>query len=169
MRRVIQLAVAIGLSASVANAQPLREGVGQQAQGRAQGRGQAPVPPARRAVMDSIRRQLFRVVQNQLALNPVQMNRLRGIDTRFENQRRMLMRDEADARQTLRRLMTDSGNIDQARVAAQLDTVLLLKKRRLELTEAEQKELATFLSPIQRAKYFAIQERLQREIAGVRN
>jgi hypothetical protein len=37
-----------------------------------------------------------------------------------------------------------------------------LERRKLDLLEAEQRDLAKFLSPIQRARYFGLQDELRR-------
>jgi hypothetical protein len=42
-----------------------------------------------------------------------------------------------------------------------MDKLLELERRRIDLLEAEQKDLATFLTPLQRAKYQALQENVR--------
>jgi hypothetical protein len=49
-----------------------------------------------------------------------------------------------------------------------LDQALKIQRDRLDLTEREQRELSTFLNPIQRAKYFAIQDELRRRMEELR-
>jgi hypothetical protein len=43
-----------------------------------------------------------------------------------------------------------------------LDEMPRLERRRVELMEREQRELAKFLSPVQRARYFGLQDELRR-------
>jgi hypothetical protein len=42
------------------------------------------------------------------------------------------------------------------------------QRKRADLLEAEQKELAGFLNPVQRAKYLALREQLQKRVAQLR-
>ena len=58
--------------------------------------------------------------------------------------------------------VADSAN--QERVATLLDQMLRIQRDRLALVEDEQRELATFLSPVQRARYLGIQEQLRRRM-----
>jgi hypothetical protein len=46
---------------------------------------------------------------------------------------------------------------NQSRVSGLLDTALSLQKQRISLIEAEQRELSAFLTPVQRARYIALQ------------
>jgi uncharacterized protein YlxW (UPF0749 family) len=63
--------------------------------------------------------------------------------------------------------MADSAP-PQPLIAQQLDTLLQLERQRIDLLESEQKELATFLTPLQRAKYQALQEQLRRRLEALR-
>jgi hypothetical protein len=47
-------------------------------------------------------------------------------------------------------------------VRAALDDLLALQRQRLELVGAEQQELSRFLTPVQRARFLALQERALR-------
>ncbi|HET9683588.1 MAG TPA: hypothetical protein VFP15_05755, partial [Gemmatimonadaceae bacterium] len=57
---------------------------------------------------------------------------------------------------------------DQNRVAAALDQLLKLQRQRLDTQAEEQEELATFMSPLQRAKYAALQEQVRRRVEALR-
>jgi Spy/CpxP family protein refolding chaperone len=58
---------------------------------------------------------------------------------------------------------------DQNRVSQLLDQTLQLERQRLDLVQSEQRELAKFLTPVQRAKLFAIQTELRRRTQEIRN
>jgi hypothetical protein len=47
-------------------------------------------------------------------------------------------------------------------VSALLDNALRLQKQRIALVEAEQRDLARFLTPVQRAGYLALQAQVRR-------
>jgi hypothetical protein len=60
-----------------------------------------------------------------------------------------------------------SGHPDEDKIAESLDQLVRGQRRRAELLEAEQKELSTFLSPLQRAQYFSLKERLTKKLLEV--
>ena len=96
------------------------------------------------------------------------MQQLGRINDRFERDRVQLLREERRARQALRAEVLAGDSADQKKVAGLLDQVLALQRRRLDLTENEQRELAAFMTPTQRAKYFAIQDQLRQRLENLR-
>lgn len=129
--------------------------------------GGAPAPE-RAQLEQRLRERLARVVQQRLALDQAQMRRLQATSQRFEKQRLDLVRQERDARMQLREELVDSSSADQAKVSGLIDRLLGLQRQRLDVLAAEQKELATFLTPIQRAKYLALQDQLRRRVEQMR-
>jgi hypothetical protein len=111
-----------------------------------------------------VKQTLARRVAQELGLNAEQMASLSRVDAKYNEQRRLLNRDDADVRRLLRSAMLDSANVDQTKVAQHIDRMLQLQRRRVDILEAEQKELGTFLTPMQRAQYMALQERVRRAI-----
>jgi len=96
------------------------------------------------------------------------MRQLGQVNERFERERMLLLRDDRQVRQSLRAevLLGDSAN--QGRVATLLDQALEIQRRRLDLTAREQHDLAAFMTPVQRAKYFGIQDELRRRMEDIR-
>ena len=121
--------------------------------------------PNRRQLEDRARLALGVAVRRQLNLDDQKMRKLQETDAKFEPERRNLTRDEREARQALKSAMEDSASGDQSKIDASMKRVLAIQHRRVELLEAEQKDLATFLTPKQRAQYFAIRERVMRRMA----
>jgi hypothetical protein len=74
------------------------------------------------------------------------------------------LRDERQARLGLKGAMDDSTKIDQTKVDGYLSQLVKAQRTRADLLESEQKELTGFLTPLQRAKYFAMKERLNRRM-----
>ncbi|MBL0939649.1 MAG: hypothetical protein IBJ03_12185 [Gemmatimonadaceae bacterium] len=107
------------------------------------------------------RERLDSTVKHRLALTEEQHGRLREVASRTEQERRILRRDEMRIRTELRRELTAGDKVNEARVGELLDQVPVLERRRLEVSEQELRELAKFLSPVQRARYFALQEELR--------
>jgi hypothetical protein len=65
--------------------------------------------------------------------------------------------------------MTSGAQPNQQHVSELLDASLRLQKQRIAIVEAEQKELARFMTPVQRARYIALQQQFRRraqELSG---
>ena len=74
----------------------------------------------------------------------------------------MLRREESLLRTALRNEMTAGEKANEAKVGELLDQMPGLERRKLELMETEQRELAKFLTATQRARYFGLQDELRR-------
>ena len=114
------------------------------------------------------RERLAEVVKRRLNLNESQMQQLGQVNDRFERERMRLLRDERVARQALRVEVLAGDSADQPKVAKLLDQLLVIQRQRLDLTEREQRELAGFMTPTQRAMYFGIQDQLRRRLEELR-
>jgi periplasmic protein CpxP/Spy len=114
--------------------------------------------------MAAARQAIEKVIRNQLQPTEEQMTRLRQVDQQFMPRRMELDRDEQQTRRQLRQAMLDTTNVNEARIGQLLDRMITFPGRRAALMEEEQKSLAQFLSPLQRAKFNAIQEQLRRRI-----
>jgi len=114
--------------------------------------------------MAAARQAIEKLIRAQVQPTDDQMAKLRQIDQRFTPRRVQMDREEMQVRRDLRQALIDSTNLDQARVGQLLDRMIAFPGRRAALMEEEQKSLAEVLSPVQRAKYHAIQEQLRRRI-----
>lgn len=128
--------------------------------------GAQQVTPPRRdraALEQRFRERLEQVLKERLALTDAQLSHLIEVNRRLDGQRRALFREEREVRREMRDAL--KGGDDQAsqeRVGALMDRALRVQRQRLELVETEQRELATMLTPVQRAKYLGMQEQLRR-------
>jgi Spy/CpxP family protein refolding chaperone len=131
--------------------------------------GQAPaaVQSDRAAAQDLIRERVVRLLRERVGLTDEQMRRLAPVSRSFEARRQTIFREERATRQALRRELTVES-ADQARVAAHIDQLFALQRRRLDLAAEEQRELAAFMTPVQRARYLALQEHLRRRADEMR-
>jgi periplasmic protein CpxP/Spy len=122
--------------------------------------------PAQRAALEQrFRERVGQLVQQRLQLTNDQATKLRATNQRFEARRLELLREERATRQALRRQLAGGGaSADQREVGRLLDAMLAIHRRRLEIAEAEQRELAGYLTPVQRAKYFALQDEVRRRM-----
>jgi Spy/CpxP family protein refolding chaperone len=124
-------------------------------------------PAARRQALEGrVRQALAGVVRKQLGLNDEQMLKLQRVDQKYDQQRRAMLRSERQTRQALRIAMQDSTP-DQEKIARYMDDLVAAQHRRADILGDEQKELSGFLTPLQRAKYQALRERLTRTLQNV--
>ena len=107
------------------------------------------------------------LLRERVGLSDDQLRRLAPVARSFTERRQALFRQERATRQALRQELSGAPT-DQARVAAQIDTLLALQRRRLDLAAEEQRELAAFMTPAQRARYLALQEHLRRRAEELR-
>jgi hypothetical protein len=158
-RSAIVLTFAVALLTSEASAQGgrLREGprVGQNA-------------PRRQQLEARLRQGLWRITKNRVGLTDEQMTKLEQTARPFDVQRRQLAADERQARVALRREILAGPSGDQERIATSLDRVLDIQRRRAQLQIDEQRAIGAFMTPLQRAKYAALQEQLRRRAENLR-
>jgi hypothetical protein len=111
---------------------------------------------------------LAEVVRRRLNLNDAQMQQLGQVNGKYERQRMQLLRRERQARQEMRRQMAFPDSADQRRVSDLINETLRIQRERLDLTEREQQELSQFMTPMQRAMYFGIQDEVRRRMEEMR-
>ena len=122
----------------------------------AQGAAGGGKPADRVQLEQRFREQAAKLIQQRLALTDQQMTRLQQTNQKFAPQLTQLMTQERETRRQLRGEL-QSASPNQTNVSNLLDTSLRLQRQRLSIIEAEQKDLATFLTPVQRARYLALQ------------
>ena len=147
----------------VALSLPLAAGVVQGQQGG------AGAPPMSRPQMEQrLRAGLWRIAKQRLGFNDEQMNRLTATNQKFDARRRDINQRERTERQALRREVLAGDSANQNRIAAAMDQLLQLQRQRLDVIAEEQKELSGFMTPLQRAKYAALQEQVRRRVESLR-
>ena len=122
----------------------------------------------RHLIEQQIRRRFAEVVRNQLQLDHRQMQQLIDVTRKFEGKRRELNMRERDSRISLRSEIQLDKQADNPRVATALQQLLSVQKERASLLEDEDKDLSGFLTPVQRARYLALQEQLRRRVDEMR-
>ena len=148
-------------AASAAAQRPgsLEGGARPQPSGRRGGRS----PGANRIMIErEIRQRLAQRAKEVVGLSDEQMGKLEAMDRELSPQRETLLSEDMQTRQALRRAMADSANVDQARISDYTSKLIDIQRRRADLLDAEQKQLGTFMTPLQRAKYLALEEQVRR-------
>lgn len=135
--------------------------------GRAQsadraGRGQS----ADRAGLEmQLRQRLARRARIELGLSPDQMMKLADVNRRFAPQQRALDQRENQTRKALRQALIDPPSAEQeGRVGEMHNQILQFQQQRLDLMEAEQKELGGFMTNVQRVRFQGLQENFRRQM-----
>jgi Spy/CpxP family protein refolding chaperone len=121
-----------------------------------------PANPNRAALEQSFHEQSARVAQQKLGLTDAQLAQLAQSNARFTPQQNQLLMQERETRRQLRLEMTAGNQANQQHVSALLEDAIRLQKQRIALVEAEQRDLARFLTPVQRAGYLALQAQVRR-------
>ena len=62
----------------------------------------------------------------------------------------------------------DADSTNQGRVAELLDRLIKIQHDRVDIQDHEQQELAGFLTPLQRAKYFALEQQIRQRVTQLR-
>ena len=111
----------------------------------------------RTALEQQFRERTARLVQQRLGLNDAQLGKLEQSNARYAPQLAQLAAQERDIRGQLRQEMMAGNSANQQHVSDLIDAALRIQRQRLGIVETEQKELAAFLTPVQRARYIALQ------------
>lgn len=123
----------------------------------------------RAALEQQFRERTARLTKQRLGLTDDQLDRLERTNARFAPQLRQLGAQEREMRHQLRQEMMAGNSANQQRVGDLLDGAIRLQKQRIAIVETEQKELAGFLTPVQRARYIALQAQFRKraeELSG---
>lgn len=129
----------------------------------------APLNPRRQMLEQRLRERTGEVVKQRLQLNDDQMRRLQASNQQFEVQRTGLVTRERNIRRELRQQIMAGDKANQNKVAELLDQTFVLERQRLDLVQNEQRELSKFLTPVQRAKLFGLQNELRRRTQELKN
>jgi hypothetical protein len=125
--------------------------------------------PARREMLEQrVRQRMATVVRERLRLSDDQMRRLGEVNRDMEAQRRQLNEQERNLRVGLRAELVRGDSASQDRVARIVDQLIDVQRRRIDILAREQRALSSFMTPVQRAQYLAIQDQLRRRMEEMR-
>ena len=136
---------------------------------------QRPVPEAvaaKRAQRRALLEQRYRargeeVVRRQLELTDRQMVQLREVNRRFDGRRTVLFQRMRDNRLAMRAELARGRSADQQHVTQLTNQWRGIERDRLALQQDEQGQLATFLTPVQAAKYAGLQAQLRKRVRAM--
>ena len=125
--------------------------------------------PRRQMLEQRLRERTGELVQRRLGLSDAQMKQLQTTNQQFEQRRMQMLSRERDVRRSLRSELILGDKANQNKVAQLLDEMMSIERQRLDLVQSEQRELAKFLSPVQRAKLFGLQNEMRRRAQELRS
>ena len=114
------------------------------------------------ALEQQFRQRAAAVAKQRIGLTDAQMTQLEQSNARFGPRLNQIAAQERETRRQLRLEMTSTTEPNQQHVSSLLDASLQLQKQRIALVEEQQKDLARFMTPVQRARYIALQQQLRR-------
>jgi hypothetical protein len=127
--------------------------------------------PARPRVEELRRRfqeRLASRVQEELALSDAQMTRLRATVHEYGGRRRQMEAEQRRLRQGLVAQLRPGVAADRDSVARMLEGLTNLRVRYAETYRAEQREMAEYLDPVQRARLTGLRDRLLQRVEEFR-
>lgn len=131
--------------------------VGRLNPGRAAGRAEN---QANQPLRQQVKQAFQARVRQELNLDQPKMRRLNQTEQNFTRQRSEIGQNERQTRQALATAMQDSTP-DQGKIDGYINQLIQVQRKRADLLEAEQKELSSFLTPMQRAQYLSLNQQLQ--------
>jgi periplasmic protein CpxP/Spy len=131
-------------------------------------RAQDATDSSQRPLVQAFQRRVYEITQRTLDATDDQMRQLQEVNRRYQGERRELNQKDRDARETIRAEVLRDSLADQDRVARMLDQLVEVQRQRIDVFAREQRDLARFLTPVQRAKYATLQEGLRRKVEQLR-
>jgi len=107
-------------------------------------------------------------VQEQLRLTPDQATKLRASQERFGSQRRALARQQMERRRALQDQMQPGIAANADSVRKLMDGVQAGRSAMLKIDQDEDREMAGYLTPVQRARYQEMRARLHQRVNEMR-
>jgi len=121
-----------------------------------------------RPAVQQLQRRVLQVVQRTLGASDEQMRQLIEVNRKYEGERRALNQRDREARQSIRAEVLRDSLANEDEVSRMLDVLVNVQRQRLDVFVREQHDLARFLTPVQRAKYATLQERLRKKVEQLR-
>ncbi len=142
------------------------------AQGPPQGRAGRSASPRTdgqsRDIEQQLQRRIGQIMKERLELSDAQITQLEAVTMKLERERRAVRGEEWRIRTALRAQLLSGDSASNEVVGELLDRMPRVERRRIELMETEQRELSAFLTPVQRARYMALQDEIRKNMDEIR-
>jgi Spy/CpxP family protein refolding chaperone len=124
------------------------------------------------AVRDQLQQEIERrfgaAVQRQLGLTDDQAGKLRATEERFRPRRRAIMREQLLLRMGLQDQMRPGEAANSDSVRRLMDGMQANRSELLRIEQEQDREMSGYLTPVQRARYQMLRERLVQRLQEVR-
>ncbi len=131
-----------------------------------------PAPPAdsagRANLEQQVRQRMAQVTQQRLGATDQQMQKLQQTNQKYDQMRQDIVAQERQLRVSLRKEMAKPNQTSDTQVSSLLDQIAQTQRQRLDVQAQEQRELSGFLSPMQRAQYFALEQQIRQRVNQMR-
>src|SRR5438093_4680011 len=107
-------------------------------------------------------------VQEELKLTPDQVTKLRATQERYNGRRRTVMEQQLERRRALEDQMQPGIAANSDSVRKLMDGIQTGRAEMLKIEQDQDREMAGYLSPVQRARYQQMRERLMQRIGELR-
>lgn len=121
-----------------------------------------------RPLVRQLQQRVAEIVQRSLHASDDQMRQLLVVNRRYETEWRSLAQRDRESRAVIRAEVLRDTLADQHEVARNIEVLIDVQRQRLDLLSREQKDLAEFLTPVQRAQYMTLQARLRKKVEDLR-
>jgi hypothetical protein len=130
--------------------------------------GAQPDTNARANLEKQVRERLAQVTQQRLGATDQQMAKLQATNQKYDAMRQSIVAQERQLRVSLRKEMAHPDSSHQPQVASLLDQIGQTQRQRLDIQQQEQQEMAGFLTPLQRARYFTLEQQIRQRVNQMR-
>ncbi len=130
---------------------------------------QQPEPPRVAQLRAAIEQRFAQRLIDELGLNDEQATKVRGILATWSAKRRGLEQDERELRAQLADQMRPGVAADEAVVVKLTDRIIDGRIGYVETFKSELKDLSAVLTPVQRAQYLMLRDRLNQRVQDIRN
>lgn len=122
----------------------------------------------RERLQQQVEDRFAQVVQQQLRLDNDQVSKLRGTEERFRARRREIVQRQLALRFSLNGQMCPGCAADPDSVRRLMDGIEANRGELFRMQQEQDREMAGYLTPVQRAQYQLLRERLIRRLGEVR-
>jgi len=107
-------------------------------------------------------------VQEELKLSPDQVTKLRATQERYSGRRRTVMQQQLERRRALEDQMQPGIAANSDSVRKLMDGIQTGRADMLKIEQDQDREMAGYLSPVQRARYQQMRERFMQRVGELR-
>jgi hypothetical protein len=106
-------------------------------------------------------------IREVLNLDQPKMRQLNQTEQRFNRERSDLTKSEKQTRLAMAAALDDTASRDPNKIDQYINQLVQIQRKRADLLESEQKELSTFLTPMQRLQYLSLKEQLSQRLQEI--